>query len=90
MHNACICVYGAYMYMHLCVVLVLCGCACMIVHVYICLPFACFDLHVLALHTAACMKRLTVSSLQLSAVVLPPKLLQMVKEVALVQLLSPQ
>ena len=82
-----VCMVHAYIYIY--VWFGLCRCAYMIVHVYICLNFACFELHVLALHTVT-MKVLNVSSLQLSAVVLPPKLLKMVSELSLVQPLDPQ
>ena len=51
--------------------------------------FACVELHVLALHIDT-WKVVTASSLQLSAVVLPQKLLKMVSEMSLVQLLDPQ
>ena len=51
-------------------------------------PLVCIELHVLAI--VASRKVVPVPSLQLSAVVLLPMLLQMVIKVALVQPLDPQ
>ena len=51
-------------------------------------PLVCIELHVLAI--VASRKSVPVPSLQLSAVVLLPMLLQMVIKVALVQPLDPQ
>ena len=67
---------------------IVCGFVCMTVHVYTYIPFS---LHLIA---CACIvvtrKVVPVPSLQAPAVVLPPMLLQMVNEVALVEPLGPQ
>ena len=69
-------------------------CACMIVHVQIyehsVCPFACPALHVLAFYVSTGNVELLASSLQLTAVLLPPMPLQMERKWALAQPLDPQ